>query len=147
MLSPVLRGYKQFGDLPFASSLCGACTETCPVKIPLHSLLIKHREVMMNELHMDTGLNKVTYKALGLATGTPAIFHMGISVDHSMTALLSHHQEPTAQNYFMGDGIMSKLPFILGGWTVIRDMPRPPRAKDNFRSWFKQHKQLQEAGR
>ncbi len=54
VLSPVLRGYKQFGDLPFASSLCGACTETCPVKIPLHSLLIKHREVMMNELHMDT---------------------------------------------------------------------------------------------
>ncbi len=27
-----LGGYKQFGELPYASSLCGACTETCPVK-------------------------------------------------------------------------------------------------------------------
>ena len=34
VLSPILGGYEEFGDLPYASSLCGACTETCPVKIP-----------------------------------------------------------------------------------------------------------------
>src|SRR5690606_35214686 len=35
--------FDAFGDLPQASSLCGACTETCPVKIPLHDYLIELR--------------------------------------------------------------------------------------------------------
>ena len=34
VLSPALGGYEQYCDLPYASTLCGACTETCPVKIP-----------------------------------------------------------------------------------------------------------------
>lgn len=38
VLSPILGGYEKFEELPYACSLCGACTETCPVRIPLHSL-------------------------------------------------------------------------------------------------------------
>src|SRR5690606_610109 len=34
VLSPLLGGYDVFEELPYASSLCGACTEVCPVKIP-----------------------------------------------------------------------------------------------------------------
>src|SRR5699024_2685603 len=36
VLSPLLDGYENHKELPYASSLCGACTEACPVKIPLH---------------------------------------------------------------------------------------------------------------
>ena len=43
VLSPLLEGGEQFKDLPFASSLCGACTEICPVGIPLHRMLLEHR--------------------------------------------------------------------------------------------------------
>ncbi len=41
VLTPLLGGYDDYKELPYASSLCGACTEACPVKIPLHDLLLK----------------------------------------------------------------------------------------------------------
>lgn len=49
VLSPILGGYEEFEDLPYACSLCAACTETCPVKIPLHNLIRKHRIVEMDK--------------------------------------------------------------------------------------------------
>ena len=48
-LSPLLGGYDDFKELPYASTLCGACTEVCPVKIPLHELLHKHREMIVEK--------------------------------------------------------------------------------------------------
>jgi Fe-S oxidoreductase len=36
-----LQHYDEYKELPYASSLCAACTEACPVKIPLHELLLK----------------------------------------------------------------------------------------------------------
>jgi L-lactate dehydrogenase complex protein LldF len=45
VLTPLLSGMTEGADLPGASSLCGACTEACPVGIPLHDYLIKLREV------------------------------------------------------------------------------------------------------
>ncbi|BBP89686.1 hypothetical protein BsIDN1_33040 [Bacillus safensis] len=49
VLSPLLGGYDDYKELPFASSLCAACTDACPVKIPLHELLIKHRQVIVEK--------------------------------------------------------------------------------------------------
>jgi len=43
VISPWLLGMKDYKHLSFASSLCGACTEVCPVKIPLHDLLLLNR--------------------------------------------------------------------------------------------------------
>jgi L-lactate dehydrogenase complex protein LldF len=43
VLTPLLVGFDRAGDLPHASSLCGACTEVCPVKIPLHEHLLALR--------------------------------------------------------------------------------------------------------
>jgi len=44
VISPWLLGMKDYKHLSFASSLCGACTEVCPVKIPLHDLLLRNRK-------------------------------------------------------------------------------------------------------
>jgi len=44
VISPWLNGMKDYKHLSFASTLCGACTEVCPVKIPLHDLLLKNRK-------------------------------------------------------------------------------------------------------
>jgi len=49
VLTPLLAGYDDYKELPYASSLCGACTDVCPVKIPLHELLLKHRQVIVEE--------------------------------------------------------------------------------------------------
>ena len=50
------RGYDEYKDLPYAS-LCGACTEACPVKIPLHDLLIKHRSRIVQEKYSPVAWN------------------------------------------------------------------------------------------
>lgn len=49
VLTPHLRGHNEFQHLSFASSLCGACTESCPVKIDLHHHLLHNRRDAVNE--------------------------------------------------------------------------------------------------
>jgi L-lactate dehydrogenase complex protein LldF len=49
VLIPLLVGLGQAPSLPHASSLCGACTEACPVKIPLHELLLDLRRDLVDE--------------------------------------------------------------------------------------------------
>ena len=43
VISPHYLGMKEYNHLSFASSLCGKCTEVCPIKIPLHELLLHNR--------------------------------------------------------------------------------------------------------
>jgi L-lactate dehydrogenase complex protein LldF len=49
VLVPLLRGLEREPGLPHASSLCGACTAACPVKIPLHELLLDLRRDLVGE--------------------------------------------------------------------------------------------------
>lgn len=49
VLAPLLVGIGEASTLPHASSLCGACTEACPVKIPLHELLLELRRDLVDE--------------------------------------------------------------------------------------------------
>ena len=49
VLLPLLVGLDQAPALPHASSLCGACTDACPVKIPLHGLLLDLRRDLVQE--------------------------------------------------------------------------------------------------
>ncbi|NOY95955.1 MAG: lactate utilization protein [Chlorobi bacterium] len=44
VITPFYKGFKDFGHLSFASTLCGKCSEVCPVKIPLHYLLLLNRK-------------------------------------------------------------------------------------------------------
>jgi len=44
VISPHLLGIKEYNHLSFASSLCGKCAEVCPMKIPLHELLLFNRK-------------------------------------------------------------------------------------------------------
>ena len=49
VLVPLLVGLRNASSLPHASSLCGACTEACPVKIPLHELLLELRRDLVEQ--------------------------------------------------------------------------------------------------
>ncbi len=49
VLVPLLVGLERAPSLPHASSLCGACTDACPVKIPLHELLLDLRRDLVSE--------------------------------------------------------------------------------------------------
>ena len=49
IITPHFKGMKEFKHLSFASSLCGACTEVCPVKIPIHELLLENRNLSVSQ--------------------------------------------------------------------------------------------------
>ena len=49
VIAPHMNGMKEFKHLSYASSLCGKCTEVCPVKIELHKLLLYNRRDSVNE--------------------------------------------------------------------------------------------------
>ncbi|WNS76951.1 LutB/LldF family L-lactate oxidation iron-sulfur protein [Bacillus sp. DTU_2020_1000418_1_SI_GHA_SEK_038] len=122
VLSPLLGGYDDYKELPYASTLCGACTEACPVKIPLHELLHKHRQVIVEKEGKAPISEKMAMKAFGLGAASPALYKIGSKV------------APAAMNPFTVGDKISKGPGPLKAWTEIRDFPAPN--KERFRDWF-----------
>lgn len=55
VITPHLKGLEKWNHLSFASSLCGKCTEVCPVKIPLHDLLLQNRKDAIDAGHVESG--------------------------------------------------------------------------------------------
>ena len=80
VLSPLLGGYEEYGQLPYASSLCAACSEACPVKIPLHDLLLKHRQVEAEELKKSALGERLVMKGFGIGTTKPHLFQYSIKM-------------------------------------------------------------------
>jgi len=54
VITPHMRGLEEWNHLSFASTLCGKCTEVCPVKIPLHNLLLQNRKDAVEEGYSTT---------------------------------------------------------------------------------------------
>ena len=59
VISPHFKGFRDYNHLSFASSLCGKCTEVCPVKIPLHELLLHNRHEAVSMKHISFFWRKV----------------------------------------------------------------------------------------
>ena len=59
VISPHFKGFKDYHHLSFASSLCGKCTEVCPVKIPLHELLLHNRAEAVSKKYVSFFWRKV----------------------------------------------------------------------------------------
>ena len=77
VLTPLLGGYDDYKELPYASSLCGACTEACPVKIPLHDLLLKHRQVIVEQEGRAPLAEKLAMKMFSMGASSVALYKMG----------------------------------------------------------------------
>ena len=77
VLTPLLGGYDDYKELPYASSLCGACTEACPVKIPLHDLLLKHRQVIVEQEGRAPLAEKLAMKMFSMGASSAALYKMG----------------------------------------------------------------------
>ena len=72
VLNPLIQGIPEAGELAHASTLCGACTEACPVKIPLHDLLLRLRQDYAQE---SAGhIEQLAYAGWSHAWATPARF-------------------------------------------------------------------------
>lgn len=126
LISPILGGYEEYGELPFVCSLCGACTEACPVKIPIHELLIKHRQnYVYGEGKPKLG-EKLAMKGFGIGASSPTLFK------------IAEKLAPTMMKPLVKDGEIPKGPGPMKPWTNGRNFPAP--SNDNFRNWFHEHK-------
>src|SRR5690625_299919 len=123
VLTPLLGGYDDYEELPFASSLCGACTEVCPVKIPLHEHLISHRRHIIEDDKRGTFSENLMMKGFGTLAKSSGKFN-------TATKFASTGAKP-----FVKDGMIEKGPGPLKDWTVNRDM-MPPQ-KQRFRDWYR----------
>lgn len=149
VLSPILGGYEEFGELPYACSLCGACTETCPVKIPLHELILEHRKVEMDRLHLDHSFTNTLLKTVGLGTRSSILFKGALLGEHTALKPFSDQKENSVENLYPEGKVASVprvFPKLLHGWVDVRDLAEPPKAQENFRHWYAQHKRKQKRG-
>ncbi len=121
ILTPQLQGMQYSQSLPFASSLCGACYEVCPVKINIPAILIELRAEVV-----QLGRAPFTEKA--------AMRIAAFVLKDARRFAAAQKLLRTAQTPFVRKGAIGKLPGMLGGWTAFRDL-RPVPAQ-SFREWW-----------
>ena len=128
VVSPMLSGLSDAKDLPFASSLCGACREACPVKINIPRMLLHLRSELAEgktyPSETSVGIwEKAAMKGYRLVMSNP--FMLGLA--NRVGGLL--------QMPFKRRGRLRGLPPPLTGWTKYRSLPalstRPFRKR-----WF-----------
>lgn len=118
ILAPNLDMSKN-ADLPFASTLCGSCTNVCPVKIDIHDQLYKWRQVLVKERHSPLA-KTVVMKAMATVLANPMVFNLAGKV---------------------GRAVMKNSPILVNNslnlWYKQREMPTPP--EESFREWYKRN--------
>lgn len=124
ILTPQLRGTQSEVDasLPYASSLCGACYEVCPVAIDIPEVLVHLREKVADQGGPGHRLEKAAIKAAGWILDHPAALTAGERLA-SGTRRLHPKRLP-------GPGVRQ--------WTDSRDLPDMPA--EPFRDWWKKNR-------
>ena len=127
ILAPQLAGLRDHADLPWASSLCGACYEACPVKIDIPSILVHLRRRVLAEGaggHGRLDPERLAMAALGRVLADRRRYEAAQRAARAGASPLSR------------DGrIERRLPGPLKGWTAVRDLKAPPR--ESFRDWWR----------
>ena len=76
VITPHLSGMNEYKHLSYASSLCGNCTEVCPVRINLHELLLDNRHIAVAE-GTSTIAERIAWKVWKLASLNRVMMNMG----------------------------------------------------------------------
>jgi L-lactate dehydrogenase complex protein LldF len=121
ILTPQLRGLDAAPTLPWASSLCGACYEVCPVQIDIPTVLVHLRGRVVREVKARERVDpeRAAMRLVGAVFG-------------------SRRRYEAAQRLARaGRGPLSKLPPAgpLAAWGAMRELPEVP--DQSFRDWFR----------
>jgi L-lactate dehydrogenase complex protein LldF len=108
---------RENADLPFASTLCGSCSNVCPVKIDIHEQLWKWRQILVAEGYVTKG-KKVAMKGMAFVLSHPSIYRFAGK---------------------MGRWALKTFPSLVSNkkfnpWSKQRELPSPP--KQSFREWY-----------
>ena len=120
VITPHLRGLQNWKHLSFASSLCGACTEACPVKIDLHHHLLQNRRNAIAQKPL--WWEKIAFRFFAVLVNVPIIYDLAKKLGRF--------------------GIMFH-PLVRGtpadpmyAWTKTRDFP--PLAAQSFKEYWRE---------
>lgn len=125
ILTPQMRGIEDEVDreLPYASSLCGACFDACPVRIDIPRVLVHLRsQVVDSERRVPPSPERVAMKAASAMFDRPGVMGLGEKL-----AGLAH-------KVIRGERGISTVPG-LSGWFDSRDVKTPPA--ESFSNWWK----------
>jgi L-lactate dehydrogenase complex protein LldF len=128
ILSPQLQHLEHSRSLPYASTLCGACYEVCPVKINIPEVLIHLRGQIVRE-DQKTLSGKLAPENLAMQGAAAAFASQRRYEAAQRLARLG-------QAIFKRDGQLTNLPGMAGAWTRSRDLRAIPAY--SFRDWWKQ---------
>jgi L-lactate dehydrogenase complex protein LldF len=120
ILTPQLRGIDQASSLPYASTLCGACYEVCPVKIDIPRVLVHLRGLVVEERETARA-ERAAMKALGWAFADERRYVRAQRLARAGARPFAH------------DGIVRHLPGLTS-WNETRDLRAP--AAQTFREWW-----------
>jgi L-lactate dehydrogenase complex protein LldF len=124
ILSPQMVGLDQAGALPFASSLCGACGEICPVKIDIPHQLVHLRHRAVNEPSPMRSLRqRIIWRLWSWAMRGPKRYRLAMALVR------------------LGVRMARFWPWHfweLGAWTRGRKLPKVPKGP-SFRKWWREH--------
>lgn len=120
ILSPNLDMAKH-ADLPFASTLCGSCSNVCPVKIDIHDQLYKWRQVLVKEGHVD-GKKVIAMKAMAATLASPTMYRLA---GKAARTTLKYAPFLTNNRY--------------NAWYSQREMPEVP--KSSFGEWYQKNRE------
>ncbi|MCB9453805.1 MAG: iron-sulfur cluster-binding protein [Anaerolineaceae bacterium] len=126
VITPLLQGKENASQLPFASSLCGACQAACPVMINLPDMLLRLRRDLQAEQDPSW---RFGLKAWAFGMQHPLLFEIGGKAASAASRALAE----TA-----GSDHLENLPYPLSGWTDYRDFP--PFAEQSFHDWWRKNR-------
>jgi len=121
ILVPQLLGIENAASLPFASSLCGACYEVCPVKIDIPNVLLHLRAKAVEAKASAT--ERILMRSIAWLFGSPR------------RLATAQRLGRVVQRAFVREGSIRRLPGPLAKWTRTRDLR--PVAAESFRSWWR----------
>ena len=116
ILTPQLKGLDQAPTLPWASSLCGACYEVCPVKIDIPTVLVHLRGRVVDEVKSRWSPERLAMDALAKVFGSRGRYERAQRLARAGNGPLARHLPGTS------------------GWTAMRELPDVPR--QSFREWW-----------
>ncbi len=119
VITPRLRGLREWQHLPFASSLCGACTEACPVGIDLHHHLLQLRRTA--RARQPVWWETLAFRAFAVLVNTPGLWRLSLTLGRLGQRLHSLVKGTRLDPAY--------------AWMQSREVPR--LARQSFKQWWR----------
>ena len=117
ILDPTFDEFK-YSELPFHSTLCGSCSEVCPVKIDISDQILKWRRVMVKKGYLPLA-KRLSFAVAGHVFGHPEEYHV---IEKAAEPALDYAPHFLVYNR------------SLNPWARDRELPQ--LTKQTFREWY-----------